>query len=416
MSFLFDDDESKVADASALTYTALGIGGSSRTGLPVNEYTALRVSAVYACCRVIAEDIAKLPLRLMQENRNGSKKILYDNPLHRLLSRRPNEWQSSFEWRATMVLHALLCRSGYSLINRGADGSVLELIPILPQAVIPRQLADWTVVYDVRDGRGGMITVPRENMHVLHGLSWNGFSALDMIHQGSEAIGLAMAIEQTQAVSHGNGAKLGGLLSTTSVLKQEQIDRLKDQFQQNNAGVQNAFKMLVLDNGFKFEPWSQTGVDGQHLETRKFQVEEVCRLLRVFPQMIGASSATPTYASAESFFGAHVVHTLMPWVVNWEQAMLRDLISEDDVRNGVEAKFDMNALLRGSADQRATYYESAIARAGWMSRNEARRMEDLDPLPGLDTILPPAGSTSPAPAGPPAPLPPGKQPPKPPPG
>jgi HK97 family phage portal protein len=406
MSFLFDDEE-KVADASNLTYSALGIGGQSKTGLSVNELTALRVAAVFACCRVITEDIGKLPLRLMQELPGGGKKERRDHPLHRLLYRRPNEWQTSIEWRMTMLLHALLKKAGYSLINRGASGAVLELIPLLPGTVTPRQLPDWTLVYDVTDGRGGTITLPRENVHVLHGLSWNGYSALELIQQGGEAIGLAMAAEQTQALMHGNGAKPGGTLSTDAVLTPEQINRLKEQFAANYSGVQIAFRTLLLDNGLKFEPWNMTGVDGQHIETRKFQTEEICRLMRVFPQMIGASSAVPTYASAESFFGAHVGHTLQPWVAMWEQAILRDLITEEEARAGLVVDFDMDALLRGSADQRAQYYESAIARAGWMSRNEARLREGLNPLPGLDVILPPTGSTSPGePGGKPAPKPP----------
>jgi HK97 family phage portal protein len=403
MSFFRSLFEAKVADASALTYGALGLGLQSKTGLSVNEITALRVSAVYACCRVLAEDIGKLPLRVMQEQRNGSKRVLPDHPLYPRLYRRPNEWQTSMEWRMTMMLHALLCRAGYSLINRGANGEVIELIPLMPHAVVPRQLADWTLVYDVIDGQGGQVTLARDQVHVLHGLSWNGFSALNLIVQGTETIGLAMAAEQTQAKMHGNGAKPGGVLSTSAVLTQPQIDRLKEQFSSNYSGVDNAFKTLLLDNGLKFEPWAMTGVDGQHLETRKFQTEEICRLFRVFPQMIGASSATPTYASAESFFGAHVGHSLQPWIALWEQAILRDLLTEDEVAQGIEAKFDMDALLRADAAQRATFYESAISRAGWMSRNEARVKEGLNPLPGLDVILPPMGSTSTAPAGPPKP-------------
>jgi HK97 family phage portal protein len=398
--------EKKVADASALTYGALQMGPASKTGLNVNEMTALRVSAVYGCCRVIAEDIGKLPLKVMQEAPNGAKRMLFDHPLYRLLYRRPNEWQTSMEWRMTMMLHALLTHGGHSFINRGADGRVLELIPLMPHCVSPRQLSDFTLVYDVSDQAGHIATLGREQIHVLRGLSWNGYTALNLIVQGREAIGLALAAEETQARLHGNGAKPGGVLSTTATLTDVQIARLKEQFSENYSGVANAFKTLLLDNGLKFEPWSMTGVDGQHLETRKHQVEEICRLFRVFPQMIGASSATPTYASAESFFGAHVIHTLMPWVTLWEQAILRDLLTEGEVIQGIEAKFMMQALMRGSADQRAQYYESAISRAGWMTRNEARRLEDMDPLPGLDTILPPVGSTAPAPTKPVPPAPP----------
>jgi len=393
-SKLFGPSEEKVADASALTWQALDVGARSRTGLTVSELTALRVSAVYGCCLVICGDIGKLPLKVIQEDSEGRKRVRTDHPLYRVLYRRPNEWQTSMEFRMTMMLHALLKKGGHSFINRGKKGEVLELIPIMPGNITPRQLSDWSLVYDVNDGKGATITLSREQVHVIHGLSWNGYSALEVVQQGQEAIGLAMAAEETQARMHGNGAKPGGVLSTPNTLKPEQIDRIKAQFAENYSGVANAFKTLIFDSGMKFEPWSMTGVDGQHLETRKLQVEEICRLFRVFPQMIGASSATPTYASAESFFGAHVVHTLQPWITLWEQAILRDLLTEFEVQQGIEAKFSLQALMRGNAEQRARFYESAISRAGWMSRNEARRLEDLDPLPGLDEILPPVGSTA----------------------
>jgi len=389
MSFFGKFFERKVADATALTWTALDNGVRSKTGLSVSEATALRVSAVYGCCRVVAEDLGKLPLKLIQERSDGSKTVRKDLPLYRLLYRRPNEWQTSMEWRMTMMLHALLCKYGISFVNRSErDGSVLELIPIMPQNVCVRQLADYTLVYDVSDRSGRIATLTRDQVHVIHGLSWNGYSALELVAQGTEAIGLALAAEETQARMHGNGAKPGGILSTSAVLNKEQIDRTKEQFASTYSGVANAFKTILLDNGLKFEPWQMEGVDGQHLETRKFQVEEVCRLFRVFPQMIAASSATPTYASAESFFGAHVGHTLQPWVTLWEQAILRDLLTEEEVQSGLEAKFMMQALMRGSAQQRAAFYSSGIIN-GWMTRNEARRLEDLDPLPGLDVVLTP---------------------------
>lgn len=381
--------EEKVADASALTWQELfGESMRSRTGLSVNEQTALRLTAVYGCCLVITGDIGKLPLKLIKEDADGTKTVLYKHPLYRVLYRRPNPWQTSMEWRMTMLLHALLCKFGISYVSRGRSGEVVELIPLMPGNVKVVQLDNYDLTYEVSDARGKIVTLQQQDVHVLHGLSWNGLTALDLIKQGTEAIGLAMAAEETQARMHGNGAKPGGVLTTPNVLTKEQIDRVREQFASNYSGVANSFKNVLLDNGLKFEPWAMTGVDGQHLETRKFQIEEVCRLFRVFPQMIAASSAVPTYASAESFFGAHVGHTLQPWVTLWEQAMLRDLLSEQDIESGIEAKFMLQGLMRGSAKERAEFYTSAI-NAGWMTRNEARRLEDMNPIDGLDKILTP---------------------------
>lgn len=390
MSFFASLFEKKVADASALTWTSLQGGPSSKTGLSVNDMTALRVTAVWACCRIISEDIGKLPLKLQQEMPNGSKKIAKDHPLYRLLFRRPNEWQTSMEWRMTMMLHALLGRGGYSYISRNrSTGEILELIPLMPNNVRPRQDSNWNVTYDVTDAAGRITTLLRDDVHVLHGLSWNGLSALEVVSQGREAIGLAMAAEETQARLHGQGARPGGIITTTATLSDPQVDRIKAQFAENYSGVANAFKTMLLDNGLKFEPWAMKGVDAEHLATRKHQVEEVCRLFRVFPAMVGFSDKATTYGSAESFLGAHVVHTLMPWVSLWEQAMSRDLLTEVEIAQGYEARFLMQGLLRGDSKTRAEFYESAISKACWMSRNEARRLEDFDPLPGLDEMLTP---------------------------
>lgn len=401
MSFFSSLFERKAMDASALTWTALLGAPSSKTGVSITEQTALRVAVVYACCRVICEDIGKLPLKLMREKADDTKEVLREHPLHRILSRRPNAWQTSMEWRMTMLLHALLRKGGYSWINRGVDGEVMELIPLMPENVTPRQDAKWNVTYEVRDAKGKIVVLPARDVHVLHGLSWNGLTAMDVVTQGAEAIGLAIATEETQARMHGQGARPGGVLTTPNRLTEEQVVRLKAQFLENYTGVANAFKTVLLDNGLEFKPWTTNGVDGQHLETRRHQVEEVCRLFRVFPSMVGYSDKASTYASAEAFFGAHVNHSLMPWVVLWEQAINRDLVSAAEEEDGVHAKFFLQGLLRGDAKSRAEFYASGINN-GWMSRNEARRLEDMNPMDGLDEMLKPLnmGSGTAAPEGP----------------
>lgn len=390
LSALFGRGETKVVDASPLTFAELMRGGgSSKTGLSVNETTALRVSTVYACCRVLCEDVGKLPLKVMVERRDGKKEVARQHPLHKILSRRPNPWQTSMEWRMTMLLHALIGKGGYSYISRRENGEVLELIPMLPGSVKVKQGSDWGISYEWSDGKGQTLRLPSENVHSLHGLSWDGVRALDVVQQGKEAIGLAMASEETQARLHGQGARPGGIVSTTAKLSPQEALNIKATFADGYTGVDNAFKTLLLDNGLEFKPWAMNGVDGQHLQTRKHQVEEICRYFRVFPSMIGYSDKATTYGSAEAFFGAHVVHSLMPWIVLWEQALARDLISESEEREGYFLKFFFEGLLRGSAADRAAFYESAITRGCWMSRNEARRLEDLDPVTGLDKMLTP---------------------------
>lgn len=388
MSFfgsLLGAPEKKVSDASALTFTELFGSPSSKAGVRVDEATALRIGTVFACCRVICEDLAKIPLKLMLERDDGSKEPAKQHSLYRILYRRPNEWQSSYEWRVTMLLHALLKKGGYSFINRSSTGEILELIPLLPGNVRPFQDKARRVWYEVK---GVDKPLAREQVHAIHGLSWDGVTGLEVVSYGAEAVGLAAAIEETQSRMHGQGARPGGILTTSATLGEKQVENIKKQFAEGYSGVQNAFKTLLLDNGLDFKPWTVNGVDGQHLETRRHQIEEICRFFRVFPSMIGYSDKATTYASAEAFFTAHVVHTLMPWVTNWEQAILRDLLTEDEVESGLAAKFQVQALLRGDAKSRGEFYSSGITN-GWMSRNEARRLEDLNPLPGLDKMLTP---------------------------
>jgi HK97 family phage portal protein len=393
--------EQKTVDATALTWAALGLP-TSKTGLRIDIATALKVSVGYACCKVLTEDVGGLPLKLMQEKADGSKTVARTHPVHQVLFRRPNEWQTSMEWRMTMLLHALLSHGGYSYINRvGPNREVAELIPLLPQNVLPKQdRRTRAVTYQVSDGSGVVAILPREDVHVLRGLSWNGYSALPVVDQAREALGLALAAEESQARLHGNGARPGGVLSTDQVLTEDQINRMRASFDAGHAGVENAFKTLLLDGGLKFQSWAMTGVDAQQIQTRQHQVEEVCRYFRVFPSMVGYSDKTSTYASAEAFFSAHVAHSLMPWINRWEQAIIRDLLTPEDVAAGLFPKFYVNGLLRGDAKSRAEFYKAGIT-DGWMSRQEARAFEDMNPAPGLDAFLKPLnmgdGNASPTP-------------------
>lgn len=359
-------------------------GPQSKSGQDITPVTALRVSAVLACCRVLAEGVAQIPLKLYQES-NDRKKAATDHPAYRILWRRPNDWMTSFEFRETMMYHALLCKGGFAVKNM-VRSQVRELIPVTPDRVKVEQI-DGEIVYTVRLLDGTLAPVPRQNMFHLRGPSWNGYLGMEIIDLARESIGLAISTEETHAKFHKNGAKTAGIIGIDGSLSQDAKKLLKQTFEEASTG-DNAFRTLVLDQGAKFHQMSMTGVDGQHLETRKFQVEEVCRSMRVFPQMVGYSDKTSTYASAEQFFIAHVIHSLGPWIERWEQALDRDLLTEKEVESGLFAKFSVQGLLRGDAKARAEFYASGIVN-GWMRRNEARRLEDLDPIDGLDALLVP---------------------------
>lgn len=371
--------EAKATDASALTWARLmGQEHSSKSGVAVNIDSALKVSTVFACLRVLANGIAQVPLKLYREAADGTKTVAKDHPVHQLIWRRPNAWMTSFEFRQMAMFHAVLGGTFVAYVGRVRD-QPRELIPLVPGTFRLKQGTDWKVYAELDDRR----VLESGELFILRGPMWSGAAGMNALELAREAIGLAIATEETHSALHANGAQPGGVLSVKGALDKDARERLRQSWQQHQAGMRNKFRTAVLDMDATWTALAATGVDNQHIETRKFQLEEICRDLGVFPQMVGHSDKTATFASAEAFFLAHVIHSLNPWVENWEQALALYLFpAEDDLA----AKFSMQGLLRGDNKTRAEFYASGIIN-GWLVRNEARRLEDLNPLPGLDEPL-----------------------------
>lgn len=373
--------EAKASDISALTWQSLYGEPASKAGVSVNINSALRVSTVLSCARVLAEGIAQMPLKLYRDLPNGGKVLAADHPVYPLLYRRPNEWQTAFEMREMMMFHAVLTGNGYAYIGR-AGNKVKEIIPLMPERVTPVQAPDYGFTYRMANLDGTYDELPRTSILHIRGPSWNGYRGLDALQQAREAVGLAIATEEAHARLHSNGVKPGGLIAMDGVLGEDARKRLRAAMTEHQ-GVQAAYKTMILDQGAKWQPFAMTGVDAQHLDTRKFQIEEICRMMRVFPQMVGHSDKTATFASAEAFFLAHVTHSIQPWAERWEESLARDLFpGEDDI----SARFSMQSLLRGDSASRSAFYTTAINN-GWMTRNEARLFEELNPIDGLDEPL-----------------------------
>ena len=395
------------ADFTELTYAALLGEPQTGSGVSVTTDSALRVSTVLACVRVLAEGVAQMPLRLYRSGSADSKEPATEHPVYWLLYRRPNDWMTSFEFREVLTLHAALTGNGFAFINRLSDGSIRELIPLMPGNVTVEQAKDYTLSYKVRGGDGAEIaTIPWQNIMHLRGPSWDGFRGMNAVQLAREAIGLSVATEQAQGKLFSNGARPGGILSTEQTLDEKQIARIREAFATAYSGG-NQFKTAVLDGGFKYAQTTMTGIDAQQLESRKFQIEEICRFFRVYPAMIGYSDKASTYASVEQFFLAHVVHSLGPWIERWEQALSRDLLTDNELKAGLFPKFSVQGLLRGDAKSRVEYYRGMINIAA-MNPNEVRSLEELNPYEGgetfraalntVDATLPPPDVEEPAPA------------------
>ncbi|MCP4306479.1 MAG: phage portal protein, partial [bacterium] len=198
-----------------------------------------------------------------------------------------------------------------------------------------------------------------------------------------DAIGLAIATEESQSLLHANGAHPGGLLSIDGRLGDPGKQQLRDMARERMEGLQNAYRTLVLDQGARWTPFQMTGVDNQHLETRRFQVEEICRGLGVLPIMVGHYDKAATFASAEQMFLHHVVHTIRPWHRRFEYSMNHQLLTPDQRHEGFYFRFVDTELLRGDHKTRGEYYQKAIE-AGWMVPEEPRGFEDMPWVAGLD--------------------------------
>lgn len=377
-------------------------GGATKSGASVNSTTALQVSTVLACVRVIAEGCAQVPWRVMQESKDGKTRLpAKQHPLWDLLHRKPNRWQTSFAFRETMLFHILIGPTGsaYAFKNRvGADRRLRELVLIDPHRVREEIGNDGTLAYTVSGRDGSQRQFVEGDIWHIRGPSWNGQTALSLIQLAREAVGLAMAAEETQAKLHKNGVRTTGTYSVDGNLNEKQHGDLTAWIKK-----QAADGFLVLDRGAKWQPHTMTGVDAQHLETRLFQVKEVCRAMRVMPIMAMESDKAATYASAEQMFIAHLVHTLLPWFERIEQSADVFLLSDEERAQGYYTLMDPAGMLRGSLKDTAEYI-SRLTERGVLTRNEGRELLDLNPLDGLDEPLTPANmltgaSNEPAPAG-----------------
>lgn len=353
---------------------------ASWTGKVVNIKTALQVSAVLACARVIAEGIAQVPLKLMRESADGkSRAPAKDLKLYDKLHRKPNFFQTSFEYRETMGLHLVLAGKHCAFINR-VGGEVYELLPFEPQQVeVKRKGNTWDLQYIVTPPDGSQaMEIPAEAMWHVRGPSWNGYLGLEAVQLAREAIGLSIATEESQAKLHRNGSRVGGLISVEGAMTPKQYEEMRKWVEEKFEGAANAHRTMILDRGSKFTSAVMSGVDAQHLETRRYQVEEICRSLRVMPIMVGYSDKATTYASAEQMFLAHLVHTLSPWYERIEQSINAHLLTEKDRREGVSAKFIEEGLLRGSL-QVTKDFILGLVNGGVITANEGRAKLDMNP-------------------------------------
>lgn len=362
----------------------------AKSGVAVNWSTAIRVSTVLACARVRAQGLAQVPLKVFQDD--GTKKLAAtDHPLYFLLHSKPNQWQTSYEYRETLSLHLDLAGRHYSLITRGVGGAIVELLPFEPNAVSPERSRDGQITYIYTSPlTGESLRLGEDRVWHVRGPSWNGWQGMDAMDLAREAVGLAISSEEQHARLFKNGVQTSGTYSVEGILNDKQHEMLRKLLGQNYTG-ENAGLPMVVDRGAKWLASTMTGVDAQHIEVRRFQVEEICRTMGVMPIMVGHPDKTATYASAEQMFQAHVVHTLGPLYTRVEQSIDAHLLGRKDVERGYYTKFIAAGLLRGSMKDRSEYFAKALGSGGapaWMTQDEVRALEEMNPMGGDAAELP----------------------------
>ena len=373
-----DKPENRTAGSS---YTFF-MGGST-AGKIVTERSAMQMTAVYSCVRILAEAIAGLPLHLYRYTDSGGKEKATDHPLYLLLHDEPNPEMSSFVFRETLMTHLLLWGNAYAQIIRNGKGEVMALYPLMPNKMSVERDENGQLYYTYTRSAeeaktaetGRVILLPRDVLHIP-GLGFDGLVGYSPIAMAKNAIGLAIATEEYGAKFFANGAAPSGVLEHPGTIKDPQ--RVREAWQSQFGGSSNSGKIAVLEEGMKYTPISISPEQAQFLETRKFQINEIARIFRVPPHMVGDLEKS-SFSNIEQQSLEFVKYTLDPWVVRWEQSIARSLLSENEKKQYF-VKFNLEGLLRGDYASRMNGYATA-RQNGWMSANDIRELENLDRIP-----------------------------------
>ena len=352
--------------------------GTSGAGKPVNATTAIQLSTVYACFRVISETVASLPLGVYEATDDGNLKA-GDHPLYHLLHDEPNAEMTSFVFREVMLAHLLLYGNSYSQIIRSGKNTVVGLYPLLPDHMdVDRDSkGNLTYTYTTSDGKTVVIK-PQDILHIP-GLGFDGIIGYSPIALEKNAIGLGIASEEYGSKFFSNGARPSGILTHPNTVKNPKA--VRESWNSAYGGSSNSNRVAILEEGMTFTPLSIPNNEAQFLETRKFQVDEICRIFRVPPHLVG-NLEHATFSNIEHQSIDFAVHTIRPWLVRIEQSMNRALFTDQE-KGRFYVQFNIDGLMRGDYKSRMEGY--AIARQnGWMSANDIRELENQNPIPASE--------------------------------
>lgn len=360
--------------------------GGTTSGKVVTEQSAMQITAVYCCVRILAEAIASLPLHLYRYTENGSKDKAIDHPLYELLHDEPNPEMTSFVFRETLMTHLLLYGNAYAQIIRNGKGEIIALYPLMPNRMTVNRDDDGNLYYEYQTSqdeahtmKGSLVRLSPYDVLHIPGLGFDGLVGYSPIAMAKNTIGMTMAAEEYGAKFFANGATPGGILEHPGVVKDP--ERVRESWNSAFGGSSNSNRVAVLEEGMKYTPISISPEQAQFLETRKFQIDEIARIFRIPPHMIGDLEKS-SFSNIEQQSLEFVKYTLDPWVSRWEQSMRRALLRPEEKKDYF-FKFNVDGLLRGDYQSRMNGYATA-RQNGWMSANDIRELENLDRIPEED--------------------------------
>ena len=358
--------------------------GGTSSGKTVNERTAMQTTAVFACVRILAEAVAGLPLHVYRYREDGGKERIPQHPLYNLLHNETNPEMTSFVFRETLMSHLLLWGNAYAQIVRNGRGQPVALYPLLPSKMDVNRAPNGELLYTYyldtdengRKPQGGYITLRRDQVLHIPGLGFDGLVGYSPIALAKNAIGMALATEEYGASFFANGANPGGVLEHPGTIKD--IQRVKDSWNSAYQGSGNAHRVAVLEENMKFHAIGIPPEQAQFLETREFQINEIARIFRIPPHMIGDLDKS-SYSNIEHQSLEFVKYSLDPWVVRWEQSLCQSLLLPSE-KSAIFIRFNVEGLQRGDFKSRMESYAVGIQN-GFYCPNDIRNLENMNLIP-----------------------------------
>ena len=355
-----------------------GLFGKKSAGIEVNEWKALQLSTVFACVRLISNTIGMLPLTLHQEINQDKSRIASEKQLNTVLYRMANKYVTAFMFKQVLQAHVLLWGNGYAEITRNNKGEAIELWLLCPWNMkVSAVNGERVYTYKLPDN-GGEKVLRGENVFHLPGLSFDGLVGTSVIGVMREEVGLGIALQQFGSKYFENGTNLGGVVEHPNILGDKARVHLKKDLEDSFSGIDNALKMIILEEGMKYQKIGIPAEDAQFIESRKFQIEEVCRYFGVQLHMI-QNLDKASFNNIEQQGIEFKTYCIGPWATTWEQEIYRSLLSDKEKKQNYYAKFNVNALMRGDYKTRMEGYRTGI-QMGLYSLNEVRKLEDMNPI------------------------------------